>query len=443
MQVSISNKYILKSAVPIALAMLIPVLNNLTNNYFLGKVGERALAVNGVAGIFYLILAMVGYGLATGIQMQFSRKAAQNDYLGIARQISNGIFLSLALAALLLLLSLTLAPLIFRVSLHAADHISMSGEFLKIRSWGLPFLMLTQLANAFYISIGKSQYLLAGSITTTLINIVLDYCFILGHFGAPEMGLNGAALASAIAELCGWAVMWSLFFKKDIFRQFPLGRKLRPDLRLCSSMLKISAPLIVQYFFSIGGWQVFFIFVEHLGEKELAASQILRPIFGVIGTSSWAFATTCNTMVSNVIGQGKASRVPGLIKKVAGLSIVASIIQCSILILLGRQYLQLFTADDALVTMALPSLYIISVGTVVMSMSTVMFNGIVGTGNTRVNLLIEVGCVGVYLLYCFIVIQQMRLGLTWAWGSEFVYWTSLFVTAFLYLRTGRWRGKVV
>lgn len=423
--------------------MLIPVLNNLTNNYFLGKVSERALAVNGVAGIFYLVLAMVGYGLATGIQMQFSRRAAQSDYHSIAKQITNGVMLTVLLSAVLVVLSLTLSPLIFGASLHDADHVRMSDQFLKIRSWGLPFLMLTQLSNAFYISIGKSQYLLAGSIVTTLLNVFFDYTFIFGHFGAPEMGLNGAALASSIAEFFGWAVMWALFFRKNLVQQFPVFQHLKLDVPLCKRMLKVSLPLIVQFFFSIGGWQVFFIFVEHLGEKELAASQILRPIFGVIGTSSWAFATICNTMVSNVIGQGKASRVPGLIIKVAKLSLIASVVQCSILILLGREYLHLFTQDEALVNMALPSLYIISVGTIVMSMSTVMFNGIVGTGNTRVNLLIEIGCVASYLTYCFIVIQDLRLGLTWAWGSEFVYWTSLFVTGFLYLRSGRWKGKMV
>jgi len=423
--------------------MLIPVLNNLTNNFFLGRVGERALAVNGVSGIFYLILAMVGYGLASGIQIQFSRRAAQHDLTGITRILTNAGMLTVFLSLCLMMASMWLAPLIFGLSLHINDHVMMSVSFIFIRIWGLPFLMLTQLSNAFYISIGKSKYLLAGSLTATVLNILLDYVFIFGHWGLPAMGLNGAALSSVIAEMAGCGVMWGLFLLNKLMKQFPIAQYLELDLRLCRRMLRIASPLILQYFFSIGGWQVFFIFVEHLGEKELAASQILRPIFGVIGTSSWAFSTTCNTMVSNIIGQGKSNRVPELITKVVKLSVSASIVQCIILLLLGTPYLRLFTHDESLIQLALPSLYVICMATVMMSVATVLFNGVVGTGNTRVNLLIEIFCVGSYLVYCYFVIERARLALVWAWGSEFVYWTTLLITGYWYLKSGRWKGKEI
>jgi len=78
-----------------------------------------------------------------------------------------------------------------------------------------------------------------------------------------------------------------------------------------------------------------------------------------------------------------------------------------------------------------------------MSLSTVMFNGVVGTGNTLTNLAIEVTCVCTYLVYCYIVIERLRMPLHWAWASEFVYWTSLLIISFLYLRSGRWKGKKI
>jgi Na+-driven multidrug efflux pump len=91
----------------------------------------------------------------------------------------------------------------------------------------------------------------------------------------------------------------------------------------------------------------------------------------------------------------------------------------------------------------MPSLYIIVLATLIMSVATVLFNGVIGTGNTRVNLIMEVMCVGSYLVYCYFIIERARLGLAWAWGSEFVYWTTLLVAAFWYLRSGKWRGKVI
>ncbi len=443
MQATVSNRYIIRTAAPIGLALLIPLINNLTNNFFLSQVGERALAVNGVAGIYYLILTMVGYGLASGIQIQLSRRAAQHDYEGISRLLTNGGMLTVFLSLCLMIVSMWLAPLIFGFSLHMDDHVYMSISFLFIRVWGLPFLMLTQLANAFYISTGRSQYLLWGSLVATGLNVLLDYMFIFGHWGSPAMGLNGAALASVLAEIGGWAIIWSLFYLRRLYVEFPVLRHIDLDLRLCKRIFRVSLPLIIQYFFSIGGWQVFFIFVEHLGERELAASQILRPVFGVIGTSAWAFATTCNTMVSNVIGQGKTSQVPRVIGKIIILSLCVTGVLCAALLLSARLYLQLFTKDEAMIALALPSLYIIVCATLMMSVATVLFNGVVGTGNTAVNLVIEVICVGSYLTYCYFIIQRARLGLTWAWGSEFVYWTSLLLCGYAYLRSGRWKGKVI
>jgi putative MATE family efflux protein len=442
-QDTVSNKYIIRTAAPIALALLIPLINNLTNNFFLSRVGERALAVNGVAGVYYLILTMVGYGLANGIQVQLSRRAAQHDYEGITRMLTNAGMMTVFVALCLMIASMWFAPLIFGYSLINAEHVYQSVSFLFLRVWGLPFLMLTQLANSFYISTGRSQYLLWGSLASTGLNILFDYMFIFGHFGSGPMGLNGAALASVLAEIGGWAMMWGLFYLRRLYTEFPVLDYIDLDLRLVRRITRISLPLVVQYFFSIAGWQVFFIFVEHLGERELAASQILRPIFGVIGTTAWAFATTCNMSVSNIIGQGKSSQVPQLILKIILLSLGVSAVQCLILLLCARGYLHLFTTDESLVALALPSLYIIVGATLIMSVASVLFNGVIGTGNTGINLIIEIICVGCYLIYCYFIIQRARLGLAWAWGSEFVYWTTLLICGFTYLKSGRWKGKVI
>jgi MATE family multidrug resistance protein len=87
---------------------------------------------------------------------------------------------------------------------------------------------------------------------------------------------------------------------------------------------------------------------------------------------------------------------------------------------------------------------VIVLASLVMSVSTVVFNAVVGTGRTLVNLTIEVGCVLLYVLYCTVVIERMRAPLHIAWVSEFVYWTSLIIVSFWYLKSGRWmKAKTV
>jgi len=436
-----TNKTILRLALPISLALAIPQISFLANTVFLGRYGERELAVNGVAGIFYLTLSMIGYGLSSGVQIQLARRAGEGDKEGLAKSFMNGILLSLLGSLALMMLSFWLAPLVFGLSLSDSSNAYLSINYLFIRVWGLPFLMLTQQANAFFVATHHSRYLIYGSVAGTLTNIVFDYLLIFGNHGFPVLGLTGAAVASILGELAFCAVMFGTYFFNKFHQQYPLHRFFNFDLQLSQRSFRIASPLIVQYLFSIGGWQIFFIFVEHLGTRELAASQILRSIFGVVGIGTWALAATCNTMVSNVIGQGRQREVLYVIRKVARLSLMYAVGVSIILLAFAPQFLSLYRNDPALVSFALPSMVVIVLAMVVMAVSTVTFNGVVGTGNTLVNLTMEITAVFIYLIYCYIIIERLRLPLHWAWVSEFVYWIMLLLFSLLYLKSDRWKGK--
>ncbi|MCB9047087.1 MAG: MATE family efflux transporter [Chitinophagales bacterium] len=443
MQLSITNKDILKLAAPISVSLLIPQISFLTDTIFLGQLGERELGVNGMAGIFYLILSMIGYGLANGIQVQMSRRAGERNYTGLARTFTNGMMLCLMFGIGLMVVSFILSPIIFNTNLHDDSNAHLTLQFLNMRTWGLPFLLLTQLANSFYIATNQSRYLVHGAIASTAVNIVLDYGLIFGKLGLPEMGLAGAALASAIAEVVFCAVMYGIFYYKKMQHKFPVLSTGRFDTALARRSLVIASPLIVQFLFSIGGWQIFFIYVEHLGTRELAVSQILRSVFGVAGIGLWALASSCNTIVSNVIGQSKQRLVIPVILRTIKLAVIYAVALGAILVIFPDSFLGMYRNDPDLVQFAIPSLRVVAISSIIMAVATVLFNGVMGTGNTRINLLIEVICVGTYVVYCYFVIERMRLPLYWAWASEFVYWGALVTACILYLRTGRWRNKTV
>jgi multidrug resistance protein, MATE family len=441
--VSTSNKDIIRLAAPISLALLIPQLNYFTNTIFLGRLGMRELGVNGITGVFYLILSMIGYGLSSGMQIQMARRAGEEDKKGLSQLVTNGAMLSVLFALGLMLVTLWLVPILFGYSLNDNDNFTMSVNFIYIRVWGLPFLMLTQLFSAFFIAIGRSRLLIYGSLVTTGLNILFDYLLIFGKGGMPAMGFSGAAVSSVIAEVFYCLTMVGIFFIKGLHREFPVLNFRHFDLGLSQRSLKVASPLIVQFMFSIGGWLVFFIFIEHLGGQSLAASQVLRNIFGIVGIGTWALATTCNTMVSNIIGQGRQREVMPLIIKICKLSLAYAFVLCIVLLVFARQFLSIYSDDISLVLFAIPSLRVIVVATLIMSLSTVVFNGVVGTGNTLINLAIEMTCVGSYLVYCFFVIRLWHSPLYMCWGSEFIYWTTLLTVSGLYLRSGRWKGKMI
>lgn len=443
MKTSITNRQIIKLAAPISLALLIPQISFLTNTAFLGRLGERELGVNGITGIYYLMLSMIGYGLSSGIQVQMARRAGEGSKSEIAHLLSNGVMLAAFFSLALMFLSLWVAPILFGLNLHNTGNAYLSIDYIYIRIWGLPFLLVTQLFNAFYISIGKSKYLIYGSLAATIVNVLFDYLLIFGKLGFPAMGLAGAAIASIISEIVFCGTMAGLFYWNKMYRDYPVYRHLTFDVKLSQRSLTIAAPLIVQFMFSIGGWQIFFIFIEHLGTQALAASQILRSLFGIAGVGVWAFANTCNAMVSNLIGQGKQNEVISLGWKISRLSFLFALLLCGTLFLFPGEFLSLYRDDAVLVAYAIPSLQIIVLAMLIMSVSTVMFNTVVGTGNTLVNLTMEIACVGCYLVYSYIVIERMQSPLYLCWGAEFVYWTTLLTGSLIYLKSGRWKGKMI
>jgi Na+-driven multidrug efflux pump len=299
------------------------------------------------------------------------------------------------------------------------------------------------MANAFYIGSGNSKVLAVTSLCQEMVNIFFDYVLIFGKFGFPAMGLNGAAVASVIAESTGLLVAYSILFGKGYHKRFYLFDYLKPSWQIFRSILSISAPLIVQFLFSIGSWFIFFIFIEHLGERPLAISNMLRSIFGFFGVFTWALSATCNTMVSNVIGQGKQDLVFSAIRRIAAISLFCALIVCILVNLFPSTILQVYTTDRSLISDAIPSVRIITLSTLLMAISGIVLSAVTGTGNTRINLGIEMAAVVGYLLYCSIVVEHWRSPLHIAWLADFIYWTIIFVLSFWYLKSGKWKAKSI
>lgn len=441
MQVEVTNRQIIKIAGPICLSLILPQINHLTNAAFLGHLGEFPIAVNGIAGIYTLVIYMISFGLTNGMQVMFARRTGEQNIAAMGPIFSNGLVLSLGMAALGILVTETLAPTFFRASLHDPHIIEAAAGFTRIRIWGLPFLLLMRLCTSLYIGTGNTRLLITISLFQEVTNIVFDYGLIFGKLGLPALGLNGAAYASVLAEIVGFAAAWALLLIGKYNVKYQLFDRLRPNWAGCRSILVISSPLIVQYLFSIGSWLVFFIFIEHLGQRPLAISNMMRSIFGLFGIFTWAFGSACNTMVSNLIGQGRENEVLPMVRKIVVLSVLCSVAICVLISFFPTLWLRIYTTDVSLMTEALPSMYVCMVVMILASVTAVVFNGVTGTGDTRVNLGIEIIAVVLYLVYCVVVIERMRSALHWAWFAEFVYWTAMGSLAWIYLRSGRWKGK--
>ena len=203
---------------PISLALLVPQINFITNNIFLSGLGELELACAGITGVFYLIFAVIGNGLNNGLQALIARRAGQNLPKEIGRLFFHGVWIALAISALGILATYTIAPMILRATIHDSKVAEMAVDFLLIRIWGLPFLYLYIMRNALLVGTNQTKFLVWGTLAEAIINIVLDYGLIYGHLGLPRLGFNGAAIASIIAEAGGLLVIYLVIHLKDFHR---------------------------------------------------------------------------------------------------------------------------------------------------------------------------------------------------------------------------------
>jgi putative MATE family efflux protein len=430
-------------ALPISLAMLVPQINFITNNVFLSRLGERELASAGITGVYYLIFAVIGNGLNNGLQALIARRAGQNLHKEVGHIFFHGVWVALVIAFLGIAVTYTLAPLVMRAALQDAAIADEVIDFLLIRIWGLPFLYLYVMRNALLVGTNHTKFLVWGTLCEALMNIILDYGLIFGNLSMPRMGFNGAAYASIIAEATGLLVIYIVIHAKDFHKEFSLFQNQEVKLATTRLILVQSSPLILQFAISIASWEFFYILIEHHGPRALAVSNTMRNIFGVFGIFSWAFAATANTMVSNIIGQGRQEEVLPLVRRIVFISVSISSVLFVLLNLFPGLFLSFYGQGPDFIEYGIPVVRVVSLALLMMSFGTVWLNAVTGTGNTTVNLAIELVTIVIYSLYCYVVLEYLNLPITWGWGSEWVYWISMFTMAWFYMKSGRWKGKVI
>jgi multidrug resistance protein, MATE family len=425
---------------PICLAILVPQINFITNNIFLGHYSKEALATASITGVYYLIFAMIGYALNNGLQTLIARRAGENRPGEIGKIFGQGVWISLIIG---ILVTWFIAPMILRSVLHSEKTAGDAIGYLRIRIWGLPFLYIYQMRNALLVGTNNSKYLVSGTLAETLTNVLFDYLLIFGHLGFPELGLNGAAIASIIAEFTGMFVIFLVIHHKGLAKRFALFDHFKWNRSNANLIMAISLPLIFQLAISIISWEFFFILVEHHGQTALAVSNVMRNIFGMVGCFAWAFAATSATMVSNVIGQGKKYQVKGLIRKIVRISTGLAFMLAVLINLFPRALLSAFGQDEAFIVEGIPVVRVVTVAMVMMSFSVVWLNAVTGTGNSRITFLIELITIILYCVYVWLILEKYNLPIVWGWMSEWLYWLSIFALSYWYIRSDKWKGKII
>mgnify|MGYP002621503237 CR=1 FL=1 len=414
-------------------------LLNVTDTAFLGRVGETELGASAIGGVFYFAFAMIGVALGIGAQILIARRSGEQNESEVGNIFDHSFILLTLLGFLLFLILFFFSDLILRNSVESAEIAEATVSFIKYRSWGIVFLMMATAFRSFYVGVatpnvyGVYAFIMAG------VNIILGYAFIFGYGSIPAMGIEGAGLAASISELVSLLFLFTHVFLKKSIKKFRLFRfdSFQKDTFL--KILNLSAPLVVQNMLSMGAWLVFFLFIEKLGSRDLAVSNVVRAVYMLGMTPMWGFSVSANSMVSNIIGQGRSDEVKVLLMRIIRLTLLTSLLMVSINLIFPHQVLSIFTSDESLISDSFSTLMVVNVSMFFFSFAIVCISAVSGTGATRKALYIEIAAIIIYLIYIYSVTFSVTGPVEVVWMSEVIYWGFTGIVSYYYIARGNWK----
>jgi len=439
MKTSISYTRIWHIAYPIILGSVAQNLINFTDTAFLGRVGEIALGAGALGGLLYLAFIMLGLGFGTGAQIIIARRYGENNLKQIGPVVEHSIYFLLPLALLVFLLMRYGSVFMLQYAVASQDVYDATIDFLKYRSFGIFFAFINMIFRSFYVGLAKTKVITYTTIVLAITNIIFDYLLIFGHYGFPELGIEGAAIASVLAEAVAMLFFIAYTYATIRFKEYDLFCFCHISFSRLRRILTIAAPIMMQSFLSLFVWFIFFLLIEKLGESSLAVSNIIRSIFVVLMMPIWGFSTATNTLVSYLIGQQKSSEVMSLILKIVRLCFLGVLTIVSVGLIFPRFVLSIYTDNMLLIDMGIPILYVISIGALFLSIGFVFFNAVSGTGKTNVSLLIEMLVLVIYLSYAYLMVYMAEAPIAGVWTTEILYGILLAVCSYVYLKKGNWK----
>lgn len=442
-----SFKTIWRVTLPILVALVMEELLGMTDTAFLGRVGEVELGASAIAGVYFTILYMLGFGFSIGVQIIIGRRNGEagesgTGYESIGRVFWQGVWFLTALAVITMALSYLLSPPLLRGLMKSQNIYEASVVYVNWRIPGLLFAFMTALFRAFYVGVCETRSLTWNSLVLVVSNIFLDWVLIFGHLGAPAMGIKGAALASTIAEGISllFFVVWA-FFTAD--KKYGLQKMVRPVWEELKHIFSTASWVMLEYVLNVSVWLLFFLFIEHLGEEQLAIANIVRSISEVPFVFSAAFASTAATLVSNIIGEGHPEGVVPIIRRVLMLCVVTMVPLLAVFAIFPHQIIGLFTDIPSLIQGSVPTLWVMCAAALLTLPWNVYLQSVAGTGNTRICLRFDVVALCIYAVYCTIIIGILKSDIALCWTADGVYALCIWIQCVVYIHREKWRDKTI
>ena len=434
--------YLVRLTAPIALQNLITFSLGLIDTLMVSQLGNNEMAAVTAANVPVFLLISIVFGVQSGVGILISQYWGKKDLPSISRAIGVAAGLGVALA-LVIALALFLWPVQIMDLMSNKHHLSLLGApYLRVIGFSYVFNMLSSIYVSAQRSVENSSFGMKLFGMSTVLNTGMNYLLIFGKFGFPEMGIAGAAIASSISE--GVSALFYILYTRyrTDWRRYKF-RFTGFDFSLLKQILSLSVWVMIQQGVAFLAWFLFFLCIEHLGKRDLAATNIVRAVSSLIFMFINAFASTASSLVSNLIGAGYTEQIMPLCRKMIRLCFCFVLPLCILAAAIPYWTLRIYTDDVSLIEYAIPSLWVMLTTNIPCTAAFIYQFSVSGTGNTRTALTI-VACTSiVYVAYTALLVYGLHADVALCWTADHVYYGCTLTASYLYMRYGNWRARKI
>ncbi len=300
------TKPFLKLALPVMLTQVGQVSVNLFDNIIVGKLlGAQALASVSLGNSVFFSIFVFALGFSLAIPPLVSEAHSRNDHNTINSVFRHGFIINMSIGLILMILLLFAMPLLYHMD-QPPEVIPDTIAFLTIMTLSIVPFMAFQTLREFSEGLSFTIGVTKATIIANVINIVLNYVFIKGMFGFPEMGVRGSALASLIARIFMVAFLYYILVKQPGTRRYIKHFSLKVvgfSKEMFSRMIKIGFPTSLQMFFEVTAFAGAAFICGLVSANDIASHQIALSMASFTFNLSIGFSVASTVMIGRRAGE--------------------------------------------------------------------------------------------------------------------------------------------
>ncbi|GAA3965363.1 MATE family efflux transporter [Hymenobacter antarcticus] len=346
-------------AYPVVLSQLGHIMVSFVDSVLVGRTGTVPLAAVSLGVSSTTVLLIVGIGLSMGSVPLVAAADGRRDLPDLARLLVSSVWLSVLAGLALAGLGQLVPPLLHYLG-QAPEVEALAAPWVRVISWSFLPLMVFQGFREFAEGLGLTRQAMWLSVLANVVNAVLCYALVFGHWGAPQMGLMGSAWATLIARVLMAGLMAAYVLMAQRLHTYRAAvRSWWPDWDTLVRLLNLGAPIGVQMGFEVGAFAAAAIMIGWLGAVPLAAHQVAINLASITYMAATGIAAAATIRVGNLNGSGNLAeaRQAGFAAYVLGFGFMASM---AVLFIATRHLAPLMYSHDPVVVAQAGTLLLIA-----------------------------------------------------------------------------------